>query len=186
MLRSAPVLAGITVFATLGCEQPMTTETDFTAMPAFYVFPSSNDGNRDAGRPHVNMVDVGVGYATLEFVNETNSLAFFEYRIDGVTVGSSDHLVVDGDVIHPGVCVDGRAVAACESGPVVETFQATSVVEVRLALGGERDWDFDWTPFYVASDVQSKEECRQNWESYGFANQGLCIRFVETGKDSRN
>ena len=164
----------------------MPTETDLNLAPAFYVFPSSNDANRDAGLPHVNMVDVGVGYATLQFVNETNSLAAFEYRIDGITVGTNPHPVIAGDVIHPNVCVDGRATPVCAAGPVVQTFNATSVVEVRLALGGERDWDFDWTPFYVASDVQSKEECKDNWEAYGFANQGLCIRFIETGKDSRN
>lgn len=31
-----------------------------------------------------------------------------------------------------------------------------------------------------------KDDCRRGgWQSFGFANQGLCIRYVETGKDSR-
>lgn len=34
--------------------------------------------------------------------------------------------------------------------------------------------------------IDSKEDCRDGaWEDLGFRNQGQCIRFVETGKDSR-
>lgn len=153
---------------------------------AAYDFPSTNDANRAAGRPHVNAVPAGPGTVTLEFVNPTSSLAFFEYRIDGQTVGTRAHPVVIGDVIHPGVCVDGRPVPApgCSSAPVVRTFQATAVVEVRLALGGERDWDFDWTPFAVGPIT--KDSCKKGgWAQLGFRNQGQCIRFVNTGYDSR-
>jgi hypothetical protein len=179
------ILAAVAIAGMAACDAPSPTGEDFAPTPAFYTFPSSNDTNRQNDLPHVNMIDVGVGYATLEFVNATNSLAFFEYRIDGVTVGTTSHPVVDGDVIHPGVCVDGRDAAVCDAGPVVRTLNAQSLIEVRLALGGERDWDFDWTQFYVATDVQSKEECKDNWQAYSFANQGLCIRFIETGRDSR-
>ena len=150
-----------------------------------YDFPSTNDANRAAGLPHVNLVDTGPGTVTLEFVNETNSLAFFEYRIDGATVGTTPHPVVTGDVIHPGVCVDGRTPPACSTGPFVETFAAVETVEVRLALGGERDWDFDWTPFLVGQPVTKADCKRGGWADYGFRNQGQCIRFVNTGKDSR-
>ena len=31
-----------------------------------------------------------------------------------------------------------------------KTFVATNYVDIRLALGGERDWDFDWVRFEVA------------------------------------
>jgi hypothetical protein len=154
---------------------------------AAYDFPSTNDANRAAGLPHVNLVSTGPGTVTLEFVNPTDTLAFFEYRIDGQTVGSEPHPVVTGDVIHPGVCVDGRIPPACSAGPVVRTFEADSVVEVRLALGDERDWDFDWTPFAVgANDPTTKDDCKNGgWELFGFRNQGQCIRFVNTGQDSR-
>ena len=91
-----------------------------------YDFPSTNDADRAAGLPHVNQVATGPGTVTLEFVNETNSLAFFEYRIDGVTVGTTAHPVVIGDVIHPGVCVDGRTPPACTAGPIVRTFSPRS------------------------------------------------------------
>jgi hypothetical protein len=156
---------------------------------AAYDFPSTNDANRAAGRPHVNLVTTGPGSVTLEFVNETNSLAYFEVRIDGRTDGTDPHPVVIDDVIHPGVCVDGRTPAVCPPGPIVETFAATTVVEVRLALGGERDWDFDWTPFTVdpvTVDPVTRDQCRNGgWQRYGFRNQGQCIRFVNTGADSR-
>ncbi len=121
-----------------------------------YVFPSTNDTNRTDKRPHVNLLTTGTEDITLEFVNTTNSLARFEIRIDGVSVGSTAHPVVTGDVIHPGPCVDGRTVpkpaeCALGAGPRILTYSADSTVEVRLALGGERDWDFDWVRFDVLS-----------------------------------
>jgi hypothetical protein len=37
-----------------------------------------------------------------------------------------------------------------------------------------------------SSDPTTKDECKKSgWEQYGFRNQGQCVRFVETGKDSR-
>jgi hypothetical protein len=103
-------------------------------------------------------------------------------------VGTTPHPVVIGDVIHPGVCVDGRTPPACATGPVVRTFAATSMVDIRLALGGERDWDFDWTPFTVgvtAGPATASDCKRGGWQTFGFRNQGQCVRFVTTGKDSR-
>jgi hypothetical protein len=81
-------------------------------------------------------------------------LAFFEYRIDGqVLTSGTSHPVVIGDFIYPGICVDGRTgpgQPVCGDGtPEIMTFTAAEYVEVRLALGGERDWDFDWTRFDV-------------------------------------
>jgi len=149
---------------------------------AAYDFPSTNDDNRAAGLPHVNELSKGPGTVTLEFVNDTNSLTFFEYRIDGEIVPGTNHPVVTGDPIYPGISVDCRGIAVpCV---VEETFFADATVEVRLALGGERDWDFDWTEFTV--DPAMKDDCKKGgWETFGFANQGQCIRFVNTGKDSR-
>ena len=43
-----------------------------------------------------------------------------------------------------------------------------------LVVGGEPD------------DPQTKDDCKNGgWEQFGFKNQGQCIRFVNTGKDSR-
>lgn len=42
---------------------------------------------------------------------------------------------------------------------------------------------YDLDPVPVAT---TKEDCKNGgWETYGFKNQGQCIRFVNTGKDSR-
>ena len=116
-----------------------------------YVFPSTNASNAANGFPHVIEVSKGIGTVTLQFVNPTNSLASFEYRIDGIVAGTLPHPVVTGDVIYPQICVDGRPDPDpdCDPSPVTHTFTADSLVEIRLALGGERDWDFDWTPFTV-------------------------------------
>jgi len=145
-----------------------------------YDFPSTNELNRDRevpGRegqnaPHVNLVSATASTVTLEFVNEAPGLAFFEYRIDGVAVAAgTPHPVVSGSFIYPGV--------AAFSGDIVErTFAADEKVEIRLALGGERDWDFDWTTFEVAAAL-TKDDCKKGgWVDLGFRNQGQCIASI--------
>lgn len=38
----------------------------------------------------------------------------------------------------------------------------------------------------LENQPQTKEDCKKgDWESYNFENQGQCIRYVNTGKDSR-
>ena len=98
--------------------------------------------------PHVLFDSNDVGEVTLAFNNGASGLAFFEIRIDGIATGATSHPVVIGDTIHTG----GVGVA---SGVLndVRSFTAASTVEVRLALGAERDWDFDWTSFSVATAV---------------------------------
>lgn len=148
--RVAATLAGLAIAATL---------VVMTASPAAaYDFPSTNDANRAADLPHVDLVSTGPGTVTLELINTRRIVAFFEYRIDGETVGTTPHPVVTGDVIHPGFCIDGRPTptAGCTNS-LVQTFEADAIVEVRLALGGERDWDFDWTPFAVGPKLECGE-----------------------------
>lgn len=67
------------------------------------------------------------------------------------------------------------------------------------AYGAENGFGFvvagtdDPNPFtnWIEVDVQgcspeTKEDCMDGgWEKYGFSNQGQCVRFIETGKDSR-
>lgn len=144
-----------------------------------YDYPSTNDANRANGWPHVNLVAADFDSITLEFVNDTNSLAFFEVRIDGEMLTSgTPHPVVTGDYIYSGVTVDGRG--AAEPVAVEQQFEAAATVEVRLALGGERDWDFDWVTFEVNAP-ESKDECRNSYADYGFKNVGLCIKYLQTG-----
>ena len=115
-----------------------------------YTFPSTNAANQVNGHPSVAQKSAEVGQTTLTFTNDTNSLAAYETRIDGVVLTSgTGHPVVTGDFINSVTVVDGRGISV----PVLldKVFSALSLVEVRLALGGERDWDFDWTPFSVPS-----------------------------------
>lgn len=108
-----------------------------------YDFPSAYEQDKANNHPYVELASQGIDKVTLNFVNDTNSLAFFEYRIDGAVLTSgTTHPVVDGDFIYPGVSVDSRNIPT----PVArtQTFSAEPTVEVRRILGGERNWDFDW------------------------------------------
>jgi hypothetical protein len=158
----------------------------FAPAASAYDYPSTNDENRAAGHPHVDLVGNDIGEVTLEFDNgqevSPTYVSYFEYRIDGETPDgcTTPHPVVAGDCIHPGQNVTGQGTT------VTRTFEAAEYVEVRLALGGERDWDFDWVRFDVVPDAASTDDCQDGaWEGYGFDNQGQCLRFVQTGKDSR-
>ncbi|MFA7667237.1 MAG: PEP-CTERM sorting domain-containing protein [Burkholderiaceae bacterium] len=101
----------------------------------------SEDGT---ARPHVLFSSADIGSVTLDFYNLAAGLAFFEVRIDGVATGSTAHPIVTGDTIHAGgVSVVSGAMS------LDRTFSATQYVDIRLALGGEADYRFDWTRFEV-------------------------------------
>lgn len=143
--------------------------------------PSDNETNRTNGWAHVNEVEVGIGSVILEFVQPRSFFACFEYRRDGdisEQIGSANFnpAIVDG--LYPYYCLNEET--------RIEMFFAAEYVEVRMVFGAETDERFDWTPFYVAQDVAAKLDCMDGqWEGYGFKNQGQCIRYIETGKDSR-
>ena len=98
--------------------------------------------------PYVLFNSNAVGQVTLDFYNPGPGLAFFEARIDGVETGSTAHPVVIGDTIHTG----GIAVGTL-TNVLAQVFNASQFVDIRLALGGERDWDFDWTRFDVLASA---------------------------------
>lgn len=106
-------------------------------------FAQQTPGRVGQVAPYVIFDFNAVGSVTLDFFNFASGLAFFETRIDDLATGVTAHPVVTGDTIHTG----GTAVA---SGTTLsKTFFATNYVDIRLALGGERDWDFDWVRFEV-------------------------------------
>ncbi len=116
-----------------------------------YTFPSTNELNKARsvpGRegqlaPYVEQVSAAPGTTTLHLVGGYAGIACFEYRLDGaVKTSGTAHPVVTGDFIYPNFCVGANLTRD-------ETFVANSKVEIRLALGGERDWDFDWTTFGI-------------------------------------
>jgi len=102
---------------------------------------------------------------------------------------------------------DGLAVAVCDDfGGSIE-INATSGGETwLLALdnpGGTADFPLTMPALgeephaFVSSQVfvnltappagpQTKDDCKDGgWADYGFKNQGQCVRFIQTGKDSR-
>lgn len=56
---------------------------------------------------------------------------------------------------------------------------------------GSSTWGFSQTEtltgvVVIQGDPTTKDECKDGgWAEFGFRNQGQCIRFVETGQDSR-
>jgi hypothetical protein len=142
--------------------------------------PSTNDANRAMGWAHVDQVDVGIGYTTLEFISTRSFFSCFEYRTDGDTgqaTGDPNFNPAFPD-LYPFTCENNSTSQM--------TFNANEYVEVRMVFGAESDERFDWTRFDVLPDAQTKDDCKDGgWEDFGFRNQGQCIRFVNTGKDSR-
>ena len=152
-----------------------------TSVDHSIAFPSTNAANISAGWANVtwNSNDAGLGEAPLKFTQPRNFIACFEIRID-------DEPAVNAANYNTHI-TDGRWSFRCVGGaygpvPIEEIFTANSHVDVRMSFGDERDERFDWTRFYVMS-IESKDECRDGgWQAFGFANQGQCIRFIETGK----
>lgn len=150
------------------------------ADPAF-VMPSSNAENEELGWAHVTIADGGVqvGAVRLEFVSTRTFASCFEYRADEeATTDPRDNFNTDVlDGLWPFVCQN-------DDTQTLE-IEAAQFVDVRMVFGAERDERFDWTRFYVATET-SKDDCKQGrWQALGFRNQGQCIQYVNTGRDSR-
>jgi hypothetical protein len=169
-------------------------------------FPSTNENNTnrtvpgrmDQSAPYVSLVSSTADTVTVKFVNHTNSQAFFEVRKDGVEAGSDRPLhynpckpstnplpkaclglkyLSDNERYYAGgISVDNRLSQVVRTSERTETFSINSSLEVRLALGGERDWDFDWTPFYVLqapdapTNLQVKDSANKLISNGGFTN----------------
>lgn len=123
---------------------------------AAHIYNSTNELNKNKqtpGRigqtaPYVDFVSNTSDSVSLRFFNHASGLAFFEVRRDGVATGTTPHPVVTGDTIHT------EGVSVTSGATVDRTFTGLSEkIEIRLALGGERDWDFDWTRFDVAPSI---------------------------------
>jgi hypothetical protein len=172
---SVAVAVGVAAF--------IATASAFAAVNA--ITPSTNDINRTNGWAYVDQLAVGPGYVTLQFVSTRGFWSCFEVRADGDT---SQVLTENGGANYNTNVTDGLYPYYCENNSTeTQTFFADQYVEVRMVFGAETDERFDWTSFDVLpSDPSSKEDCKNGgWMTYGFKNQGQCVRFVETQKDSR-
>lgn len=147
-------------------------------------FPSTNEDNEAHVPQWGNVVYAGVevGQVTLDFDSPRAFYTCFEYRADLEDAPTSDPN-------YNTEITDGLWTYTCPGGAAAGTDQrvltANHFVDVRLSFGAEKDERFDWTRFYVLSP-QNKDECKDgDWEAAGFKNLGQCVRFVETGEDSR-
>jgi hypothetical protein len=143
--------------------------------------PSTNDANRDKGWAHVNQIGSGPGFVNLEFVSTRGFFSCFEFRTDGDTTQIL-YAENGGENYNPEI-TDGLYPYTCQNNSTANrTIFADEYVEVRMVFGAESDERFDWTRF----EVGGKEACKEDgWQQFGFSNQGQCVRFAQTGKDSR-
>jgi hypothetical protein len=146
------------------------------------VTPSTNEINKTNGWAYVDFLpDDDIGSVDVEFVSTRGFASCFEYRSDGDTgqkIADDNYNTDVDDGLYPFTCISD------ESVPM--TLYAIDFVEVRMVFGAEGDERFDWTPFDVPPDATKREDCfKAGWETFGFSNQGQCVRFVNTGKDSR-
>jgi hypothetical protein len=158
-----------------------------------YEFASTNDLNRAAGAPHVELVSAEPGNVTLGFATALDGYALIEYRVDGEVVDLGTNWIT-GDVLQPYVCVETTEwVCTGPATSIERSFAANSTVEVRLAITDHPEWSFDWTTFSAppaeTGDVSwplTKADCRNGgWALFGFSNQGHCISYLTTSKDRR-
>jgi len=132
--RLAMLLAALLPFGTAGAAVNSVT-------------PSTNDTNRINGWAHVNVVEVGPGYAELEFVSTRSFWSCFEYRTDGNT---SEILTENGGINYNTDVTDGLYPYLClNNNTTTQKISADEYVEVRMVFGAERDERFDWTRFDV-------------------------------------
>lgn len=139
--------------------------------------PSTNDQNREEGWAHFNVLDVRIGEVDVEFVSTRSFASCFEWTPDGER-NDAPNFNPEFEGLYAFQCVNNNTVE--------RTLTAEEYVEIRLAFGAEGDERFDWERVDVLADAQTKDDCKDGgWEDFGFRNQGQCIRFVNTGQDSR-
>ena len=108
-------------------------------------YNSQAPGRPGQPAPFVLFDSNDAGHVTLEFNNPSTVNAYFEYRIDGVVLTSgTSHYFITGDYVYPWLS------RSSGSTPLLQTFTASDMVEIRSAFGPENDWYFDWTAFSVA------------------------------------
>lgn len=99
----------------------------------------------------------------------------------GAPVGSLTTVAVNNDM--GSACTSSMSSAAGLASEVSFTAVAGTTYRVQVGgyLGGVVDFRLEWT-----ADPTTMDDCKNGgWAAYGFSNQGQCIKFVNTGKDSR-
>jgi len=151
------------------------------AFASHFVFPSTNDENRDNGWAHVNLIEQAMGEVTVEFVSERAFASCFEYRTDGDTsqATSDNNYNPNAHGLYPFTCKNNSTSEM--------TFEADEYVEVRMVFGAEGDERFDWTRFDVLPGPQSTADCYGGgWEEFSFSSRRACVMSVIRGNSERD
>lgn len=152
----------------IGFAIPALSSGQAHAAPSLDPFPSTNDLNRTADNPHVNLVSRTASSVTLEFNNPHHSkTVWFEVRVDDAAqTKTAQHGIctTEAEPLDP-ACNSLRYLehgeASWPSNQVAPnttetlTYPANNNVSVRMTFGPERDWDFDWVAFYVTGNIIS-------------------------------
>lgn len=150
-------------------------------------FPASASLAR-ASNTAIEKVSSGPGEVTLKFVNNFSWDYWFDYRADDKP-GTADEYT--GQTINEGPCagedfgkVYNKTHVPANSEKTV-TVEAAHKVTAMLRRGPEQHHYICGVTFYP-EQPDSKGDCKGGgWDDYHFKNQGQCIRYVNTGKDSR-
>lgn len=115
-----------------------------------FEFKSTNEENIGTNRPHVVMLDANSTHVVLEVNYGGPLMSCFEVRPDGDTSLSSGS--------NPWYDIPDYYNTAphftCLTGPdsAILEVEADGYVEVRVSVGAESDWYFDWVRFDVAPE----------------------------------
>ena len=158
------------------------------------VTPSTNYENMLAGQFYFEVLDVTPDSITILFHSGPHwsnkaQRREYEVRIDGEGIDSSG--------THPNIYINDSAYFEpyiYMKGPlppggfmVTTTYGAESHIDIRFAHDSHVPYIyyFSWTRVYVLKP-RAIGECKQGgWREFGFRNQGQCVRFVNTGVDTR-
>jgi hypothetical protein len=183
------------------------------AISTFFEFDNNNDGARDHGDDVVGVTAQHINGSTNSIF--ADDFRYFQPPAHwygpadtdlGGTSDGSGGFEYDGtyfytEMSHPLDSADDAHDFSLGEGDIVGFMLATRIGDYQTDLNppwpeGWSDTDFpanvghvwNWGDIIIASkpDPETREECMDGgWEGFGFKNLGLCIRFVETGKDSR-
>lgn len=132
--------------------------------------------------------DVDAGFYTYNYVfDEEGEFVEAEYVLSSVPVeyGEWNTLTVIRDAENESFIylINGE-----EAGRMDDVFGSIGDFIEQVYLNHYNSGDLDYTAHWHAgfSDPATKKACMTDgWEAFGFQNQGKCIQFVNTGKDSR-
>lgn len=158
------------------------------ATGALMALPASSAATQSGNYTDIQLVDAGPGEVTLEYINHTPYSYAFDHRADGESGFTTQYSDI---TIHEGPC-EGRKIGPSYNvtnvGPnstTQVTVEAAHKVEAQVVLGPEQSYFTCWKTFYP-EQPEMKGDCKGGgWDDYHFRNQGQCIRYVNTGKDSR-